>query len=128
MISVIQTANAPRAIGPYSQGVCAGDLVFVSGQIPADPKTGEIVGGGVSEQAKQVFENIKAVLEAVDCTMESVVKATVFLKNMDDFATVNGIYGTYFNGAVLPARAAVEVSRLPKDILVEVEVVACKGE
>ncbi len=128
MISVIQTANAPRAIGPYSQGVCAGDLVFVSGQIPADPKTGEIVGGGVSEQAKQVFENIKAVLEAADCTMESVVKATVFLKNMDDFVTVNGIYGTYFNGAVLPARAAVEVSRLPKDILVEVEVVACKGE
>jgi 2-iminobutanoate/2-iminopropanoate deaminase len=127
MISVIQTANAPRAIGPYSQGVCAGDLVFVSGQIPADPKTGEIVGGGVSEQAKQVFENIKAVLEAADCTMESVVKATVFLKNMDDFVTVNGIYGTYFNGAVLPARAAVEVSRLPKDILVEVEVVACKG-
>lgn len=128
MISVIQTANAPRAIGPYSQGVCAGDLVFVSGQIPADPKTGEIVGGDVSEQAKQVFENIKAVLEAADCTMESVVKATVFLKNMDDFVTVNGIYGTYFNGAVLPARAAVEVSRLPKDILVEVEVVACKGE
>lgn len=127
MISVIQTATAPRAIGPYSQGVCAGDLVFVSGQIPADPKTGEIVGGGVSEQAKQVFENIKAVLEAADCTMESVVKATVFLKNMDDFVTVNGIYGTYFNGAVLPARAAVEVSRLPKDILVEVEVVACKG-
>ncbi len=127
MISVIQTANAPRAIGPYSQGVCAGDLVFVSGQIPADPKTGEIVGGDVSEQAKQVFENIKAVLEAADCTMESVVKATVFLKNMDDFVTVNGIYGTYFNGAVLPARAAVEVSRLPKDILVEVEVVACKG-
>ena len=127
MISVIQTANAPRAIGPYSQGVRAGDLVFVSGQIPADPKTGEIVGGGVSEQAKQVFENIKAVLEAADCTMESVVKATVFLKNMDDFVTVNGIYGTYFNGAVLPARAAVEVSRLPKDILVEVEVVACKG-
>ena len=127
MISVIQTANAPRAIGPYSQGVCAGDLVFVSGQIPADPKTGEIVGGGVSEQAKQVFENIKAVLEAADCTVESVVKATVFLKNMDDFVTVNGIYGTYFNGAVLPARAAVEVSRLPKDILVEVEVVACKG-
>ena len=127
MISVIQTANAPRAIGPYSQGVCAGDLVFVSGQIPADPKTGEIVGGGGSEQAKQVFENIKAVLEAADCTMESVVKATVFLKNMDDFVTVNGIYGTYFNGAVLPARAAVEVSRLPKDILVEVEVVACKG-
>lgn len=127
MISVIQTANAPRAIGPYSQGVCAGDLVFVSGQIPADPKTGEIVGGGVSEQAKQVFENIKAVLEAADCTMESVVKATVFLKNMDDFVTVNGIYGTYFNGAVLPARAAVEVSRLPKDILVEVEIVACKG-
>lgn len=127
MISVIQTANAPRAIGPYSQGVCAGDLVFVSGQIPADPKTGGIVGGGVSEQAKQVFENIKAVLEAADCTMESVVKATVFLKNMDDFVTVNGIYGTYFNGAVLPARAAVEVSRLPKDILVEVEVVACKG-
>lgn len=127
MISVIQTANAPRAIGPYSQGVCTGDLVFVSGQIPADPKTGEIVGGGVSEQAKQVFENIKAVLEAADCTMESVVKATVFLKNMDDFVTVNGIYGTYFNGAVLPARAAVEVSRLPKDILVEVEVVACKG-
>lgn len=78
MISVIQTSNAPRAIGPYSQGVCAGDLVFVSGQIPADPKTGEIVGGGVSEQAKQVFENIKAVLEAADCTMESVVKATVF--------------------------------------------------
>lgn len=127
MISVIQTANAPRAIGPYSQGVCAGDLVFVSGQIPADPKTGEIVGGDVSEQAKQVFENIKAVLEAADCTMESVVKATVFLKNMDDFVTVNGIYGTYFNGAVLPARAAVEVSRLPEDILVEVEVVACKG-
>ena len=127
MISVIQAANAPRAMGPYSQGVCAGDLVFVSGQIPADPKTGEIVGGGVSEQAKQVFENIKAVLEAADCTMESVVKATVFLKNMDDFVTVNGIYGTYFNGAVLPARAAVEVSRLPKDILVEVEVVACKG-
>lgn len=127
MIKKVETANAPKAIGPYSQATCAGGFVFVSGQIPADPATGRIVGDDVAAQAVQVFENLKAVLAAAGCSLEDVVKTDIFLKDMNDFATVNGIYAEYFKAEVMPARAAVEVARLPKDIKVEASAIAyCK--
>ena len=128
MIIKIETVNAPKAIGPYSQATRAGSFVFVSGQIPVDPVTGEIVSREAPAQAEQVFKNITAVLEAAGCSMADVVKTTVYLKDMNAFSSVNSIYGMYFNGAVLPARAAVEVARLPKDILVEAEVIAYCGQ
>lgn len=124
---VVLTKNAPQPIGPYSQAIKAGDLVFCSGQIPLDPVSGEIVGGGdVQAQARRVMDNVKAVLEAAGTSLEGVVKTTIFLKNMADFPKVNEVYGTYFKGTT-PARSTVEVARLPKDVLVEVECIALKG-
>lgn len=120
----IETDKAPQAIGPYSQAVKAGDFLFVSGQIPADPQTGEIAGGDISSQTEQVFTNIGQILKAAGCSFADVVKTTVFMKNMGDFQTVNSIYAKYFTGNPLPARAAVEAARLPRDILVEAEVIA----
>jgi 2-iminobutanoate/2-iminopropanoate deaminase len=120
----IATNAAPAAIGPYSQAVSAGGFVFASGQIPVDPATGVVVEGSAAEQARQVFENIKAVLLAAGSSLSQVVKATVFLKDMNDFATVNDVYATYFEGCILPARSAVQVARLPKDVKVEIEVIA----
>jgi 2-iminobutanoate/2-iminopropanoate deaminase len=120
---IIQTANAPAAIGPYSQAVRAGDLLFVSGQIPLDPKTGELVRSGIADETKKVLENLKAILEAAGAGFGDVVKTTIFLKDMNQFAQVNEIYGTYFPQP-FPARATVEVARLPRDVNVEIEVIA----
>lgn len=123
--TAISTSDAPAAIGPYSQAVRVGDLLFASGQVGLDPATGQIVDGGIVEQTKRVFENIKAVLAAAGADLTQVVKTTVFLKNMSDFAAMNEIYATYLApvGTVPPARSTVAVAGLPKDALVEVEVV-----
>ncbi len=126
-IKKIHTENAPAAIGPYSQAVAVGDFVFASGQIPVDPATGNIDGTTAAEQAERVFKNIKAVLKEAGTDINHVVKATVFLKNMDDFASVNAVYAKAFEEAqTLPARSAVQVGKLPKDVMVEVEVIAVK--
>ena len=123
--NVIKTDNAPKAIGPYSQAVEANGFVFVSGQIPLDPKTGNLVTGDIREQTKRVMENGKAILAAAGCAMSDVVKSTIYLKNLGDFAGVNEIYGDYFP-VDPPTRATVEVSRLPKDVAVEMDFIAMK--
>ena len=122
----IATPNAPAAIGPYSQAVRSGDLVFTSGQVALDPATGALVPGGVREQTIRVLSNLAAVLGEAGLTMADVVKATVYIKNMADFAVINEIYATYLapEGVVPPARSTVEVARLPKDALVEIEIIA----
>jgi 2-iminobutanoate/2-iminopropanoate deaminase len=125
MREIIATEKAPKAVGPYSQAVRFANLVFVSGQIPLDPKSGEIVGGDIEVQAKQVLENLKAIVEASGMGLENVLKCTCFLKNMEHFARFNSIYNTYFAN-VLPARETVEVSRLPKDVLVEISAICGK--
>ena len=121
-LQVIATDKAPAAIGPYSQAIKLGGLLFTSGQIPLDA-SGQLVEGGIEEQTHQVFRNLEAVLAAAGASFQDVVKATVFMKDMNQFATVNGIYSSYF-GEHKPARSAVEVARLPKDVLVEIEVIA----
>lgn len=120
---VIQTNAAPAAIGPYSQAIRVGNFVFTSGQIPLDPKTGEIVGWQIREQTKQVFENIKGLLSGAGLTLNDVVKTTVFLAHMSDFADMNEVYAEYFSQN-RPARSTVEVGRLPKDALIEIECIA----
>ena len=124
MRKCIKTDKAPAAIGPYSQGVQVGNLVYVSGQIPIDPATGAFVGDDIVSQTHQVLKNISEVLAAAGTSMDKVVKTTVLLKNMGDFVTVNEIYATYFTGEILPARAAFEVAALPKGALVEIEAIA----
>ncbi len=124
----INTPNAPAAIGPYSQAVVAGDMMFVSGQIPIVPETGAVIDGGIKEQATQVFENIGAILKAAGKNYCDVVKTTVLLSNIGDFTTVNEIYATYFNTSPLPARAAYQVAALPKNVMIEIEVIAYMGE
>ncbi|MFD0591098.1 RidA family protein [Paenibacillus sp. GCM10027627] len=119
---VIATSEAPAAIGPYSQALKLGGLIFTSGQIPLDA-SGALIEGGISEQTHQVFRNLKAVLSEAGATFQDVVKATVFLKDMNQFAVVNEVYASYF-GDHKPARSTVEVARLPKDVLVEIEVIA----
>src|SRR5690625_4296118 len=116
------TNKAPEAIGPYSQAIIAGDFLYASGSIGIDPNTGKVVGG-IEEQTKQVMENLREVLQEGGATFAQVVKFTIYLKSMDDFATVNEIYGSYLEKPY-PARATVEVSRLPKDVLVEIDAVA----
>jgi len=123
----VKTDKAPKAIGPYSQGIIANGLVFASGQIPIIPATGELNTGSIVDQTRQVLENVKAVLEAAGCTMADVVKATVFLQDMNDFSKMNEVYGQYFP-TPYPARAAVQVARLPRDVKVEIEVVAVLGK
>ncbi|KAF9433413.1 hypothetical protein BGZ76_009494 [Entomortierella beljakovae] len=120
---IIYTKTAPAAIGPYSQAVAANGFVFCSGSIPVDPSTGNVVSGGVKEQTEQVLTNMSEVLKASNSSFGQIVKSTVFLKNMSDFAVVNEVYGKRLNGA-LPARSCVEVARLPKDVLVEIECIA----
>lgn len=124
MVRSIFTKNAPEAIGPYSQAIQAGDFLYVSGQIPINPETGEIVEG-IEKQTAQVLENLKAILNEADTEFAQVVKFTIYLKSMDDFATVNKIYGDYLTDPY-PVRATIEVSRLPKDALVEMDVIAYK--
>lgn len=120
---IIHTEDAPKAIGPYVQARIANGFLFASGQVPLDPKTGEVVGQSIQEQTTQVLKNIQAILKAANLTAENVVKTTCFLKNMDDFVAFNEVYATMFSDK-LPARSAVEVARLPKDVLVEIEIIA----
>ena len=125
MKRVIATTEAPAAVGPYSQAIAVGDLLFCAGQIPLDPATGNIVSGSVAEQTAQVLKNLRAVLKAAGSDLDRAVKTTVFLKDMNDFGAMNEVYGRpeYF-GAAPPARSTVEVARLPRDVRVEIEVVA----
>jgi len=122
MREVIHTEKAPKAIGPYSQGVKAGQFLFVSGQIPVNPQTGELVTGDIQVQTKQVMENVKAIVEEAGCKLTDVVKTTIFLKDMNQFSLVNETYGGYFP-VNPPARACIEIARLPKDVDVEIEAI-----
>lgn len=123
MKDIIATDRAPRAIGPYSQAVRAGNLVFASGQIPIDPATGEFVSGGIAEQTEQVLRNLAAVFKAAGLGLDQVIKTTVFLLDMDDFTAMNEVYGRFF-GEQPPARATVQAARLPRDARVEIEAIA----
>ena len=126
MKKIIATTNAPAAIGPYSQAIDCGTFLITSGQVPIDPATGELVPGGVTEQARQSLTNVKAILAQAGLTMDNVVKTTVFLKNMSDFAAMNAVYAEFFTEGQYPARSAVEVAALPKGALVEIETICVK--
>jgi 2-iminobutanoate/2-iminopropanoate deaminase len=123
MRDVIATPEAPQAIGPYSQAIRAAGLIFTSGQVAIDPATQQVVAGDVSAQTERVLKNLSVILQASGSTLEKVLRCTVFLKNMGDFAAMNEVYGRYFKHAP-PARSTVEVARLPKDVLVEIDVIA----
>jgi 2-iminobutanoate/2-iminopropanoate deaminase len=122
---IVATEAAPQAIGPYSQAIRIGEFVFTSGQIPIDPKTGAFVEGGIAEQTEQVLRNLAEVLRAAGTSLEAVVKTTVFLADMDDFAAMNEVYGRYFSNEP-PARSTVQAARLPRDARVEIDVIAFK--
>ena len=124
MRKIVSTDKAPAAIGPYSQANIFGDFVFISGQVPLDPATGGIVGTTIEEQTRQVFKNMKAILETAGSSLDKVLKTTVFIKNMNDFGKMNEIYAEFFTEGSYPSRSAVEVARLPKDVLVEIETIA----
>lgn len=119
----VATKNAPAAIGPYAQANIVGGLLFASGQLPADPETGDIPEG-IEAQATQSLKNVKAIVEAAGSSMDKVIKTTVFMKDMNDFAKMNAIYATFFTEGQYPSRSAIEVARLPKDVLIEIEVIA----
>lgn len=123
---IISTPNAPAAIGPYSQANFANGILYISGQIPVDPKTGELVDG-IEKETHQVMKNLKAVLEAAGMTFSNVVKATIFLKNMEDFAKMNEVYASYLDASLYPARETVQVSCLPKNVSVEISMIAHQG-
>ncbi|HET7617259.1 MAG TPA: RidA family protein [Vicinamibacterales bacterium] len=123
MRTAISTPGAPKAIGPYSQAIRAGSLLFVSGQIPIDPATGQMVDGDIAAQTRRVFQNLQAILEAAGASLDAVVRSTVYLADMNDFAAMNEVYGTFFS-APAPARATVQAARLPKDARVEIDVIA----
>ncbi|MDE5778833.1 MAG: RidA family protein [Lachnospiraceae bacterium] len=125
MKNVVKTDKAPQAIGPYSQAIEVNGMVYTSGVVPIDPATGNVVEGDIKVQATRVFDSMKALLEAAGSSCENVVKTTVFIKDMNDFAALNEIYAAYFTGA-FPARSCVEVARLPKDVLIEMEAIAIK--
>jgi 2-iminobutanoate/2-iminopropanoate deaminase len=120
---IVSTQKAPGAVGPYSQAVKCGNMVYTAGQVAINPETGQMVEGGIKEQTHQVFANLKAVLEAAGTSLENVVKATVFITDMEKFGEVNEVYAQYFTGD-FPARSCIEVGKLPKDALVEIEVIA----
>lgn len=124
MRRTVATDKAPAAIGPYAQANIYGNMVFTSGQIPLDPASGEIVGTTIEEQTRQVLTNIRNLIEASGSSMDKVLKTTVFIKNMDDFAKMNEVYAEFFTKGFYPSRSAVEVARLPKDVLVEIETIA----
>ena len=123
MRRAVSSASAPKAIGPYSQAIQSGSLLFLSGQIPLDPATGQMVEGDIATQTHRVFKNLQAVLEAAGATLDHVVRTTVYVADMNDFATVNEVYGTYFSSPA-PARATVQAARLPKDARVEIDAIA----
>ncbi len=124
MKQIIFTDKAPAPIGPYSQAVLINNTLYTSGQIPLDPATGELVGGDIETETKQVMENMKAVLEAAGMTFNNVVKASIFIIDMNDFAKINTIYGSYFNEETAPARETVQVAKLPKNVNVEISMIA----
>jgi 2-iminobutanoate/2-iminopropanoate deaminase len=126
MRDIISTPDAPKAIGPYSQGIRANGFIFVSGQVAIDPATQQVITGDVAAQTARVIQNLSEILEAAGSGLGKVVRTTVFLKNMNDFAAMNEVYGKYFSASP-PARSTVEVSRLPKDVLVEIDVIALAG-
>jgi 2-iminobutanoate/2-iminopropanoate deaminase len=128
--TVVSTPLAPKAVGPYSQGIRCGNLVFTAGQAALDPNTQQLISGGIAEQTRRTLENLKAVLEAAGTTLDRVVKANVYLKDMNDFAAMNAVYAEYLvpQGAIAPARTTIEAARLPKDALVEIELVAEIGD
>ena len=128
MKTILSTDKAPLAIGPYSQGINTGNLLFLSGQLPICPEKGEIVATDIEGQTRQSLENVKAILASAGCTMDDVVKTTVFLQDIADFAKMNGVYAEFFNEGNYPARSAFQVAALPKEALVEIEVVALKAE
>ena len=121
----VSSDKAPKAIGPYSQGIEAGDFIFLSGQIPLDPATGDMVSGGIEAQTRRVLDNLKAIVESQGLDMDSVVKTTIFLADMGDFAKVNEIYGSYF-GEIPPARSTIQVGALPKNARIEIEAIALR--
>lgn len=123
----VQTESAPQAIGPYSQGIRAAGFVFASGQIPIDPSTGQFVAGGIAEQTAQVLKNLRAVLQAAGSDLDQIVKTTVYLADMQEFAAMNEVYGSFFKNEP-PARATVEASRLPRDARVEIDAIALVGK
>jgi 2-iminobutanoate/2-iminopropanoate deaminase len=120
---IISASKAPAAIGPYSQAVKVGNTIYTSGAIPVNPESGEVVQGGAAEQAEQALKNVREVLAGAGASLDNVVKTTVFIKNMNDFATINEVYKKYFT-KIFPARSCVEVARLPKDVLIEIECIA----
>lgn len=124
MRKIVATKDAPAAIGPYAQANIIDNLVITSGQIPLIPETGEIVSGGIEEQTKQVLTNLEAVLKEAGTCLNNVVKTTCFIKDMNDFGKLNEVYGSFFTSGVYPSRSAIEVARLPKDVLVEIEAIA----
>ncbi len=126
MKKIIFTDKAPAPIGPYNQAVLVGNTLYTSGQIAINPATGELVLGSIEEETKQVMENMKAVLEAADMTFENVIKSTIFIMNMGDFAKINAVYGSYFNEKTAPARETVQVSCLPKNVNIEISMLALK--
>jgi 2-iminobutanoate/2-iminopropanoate deaminase len=126
MKNIIFTDKAPAPIGPYSQAVLSGTTLYTSGQIALHPETGELITSDIEAETKQVMENMKAVLEAADMDFEHVIKATIFISNMDDFARINSVYGSYFNEKTAPARETVQVARLPKNVNVEISMIAVK--
>jgi len=127
MKKIINTPKAPAPIGPYNQAILSGNTLFTSGQIALDPGTGELVMDDIKTETKQVMENLKAVLEAAECTFDHVVKSSIFISNMDDFSQINEVYGSYFNEASAPARETVQVARLPKNVNVEISMIAVLG-
>ncbi|MDO6819715.1 RidA family protein [Zobellia sp. 1_MG-2023] len=126
MKKIINTTNAPAPIGPYNQAILSGDTLYVSGQIPIDPATGELVQGDIKREARQSMENLKAILTEADMTFENVVKSSIFLTDMNQFSEVNEVYGSYFDSETAPARETVEVANLPKFVNVEISVIAVR--
>lgn len=121
---IIHAPKAPKPIGPYNQAVAAGDLIYTAGQIAIDPKTNEMTQGNVSDQTRIVLNNLKGIMEGAGTSLDNIIKVTVFLKNMGDFSAMNAVYGEYFRAENAPARSTIEVARLPKDALIEIEAVA----
>jgi len=124
MKKIIHTHEAPAPIGPYSQGVRMGNTVYTSGQIAIDPKSGSLIQGSIADETHQVMRNMQAVLEAAGLRFEQVLKSTIFITNMDDFGAINEVYGSYFDSVTAPARETVQVARLPKDVRVEISMIA----
>ncbi|MGP1993407.1 RidA family protein [Zobellia laminariae] len=126
MKKIINTSNAPAPIGPYNQAILSGDTLYISGQIPIDPATGNLIEGDISKETRQSMENLKAILTAADMTFEHVVKSNIFLNDMNQFSQVNEVYGSYFNSETAPARETVEVANLPKFVNVEISMIAVR--